>query len=158
MVGMHPAEDGEPVISVITISTVSTSGSRPDLVIASMAGSVPEKPEDGIVPLELPCGTAFFDEQQRHTTAPGLPRDGSEGLHEGAVWQGTVIAPGPDQTSVLALQLVTSAIDQSEDYRNVLLGVAHTLTYTDPSLTDAESAPEERPKGSAAEAVQNDFG
>jgi hypothetical protein len=159
MLGLHPLEDGEPALSVITISTVPTSGSRPELVIANMAGTVSERPEDGIVPLELPCGTAFFDERTRRTAAPGVPRDGSGTPIENIVWQGTVVAPGPDRASVVALQLVTPAVGQSEDYRNILLGVAHTLTYTDPSSTESdESGQEAALKSSAAEAVRNDFG
>lgn len=159
MVGMHPTEDGDLAMSVITLSTVPTRGSRPDLVIASMAGAAPERPEDGIVPLELPCGTAFLDEQRRRTVAPGQPRDGADEPLEGDVWQGTVVAPGPDSSSVVVLQLVTSALEQSDDYHNILLGVAHTLSYTDPSPSESEvSTAEAPPKGSAAEAVQNDFG
>jgi hypothetical protein len=159
MLGMHPTEDGEPALSVITISTVSTAGNKPELVIASMVGSATERPEDGIVPLDLPCGIGFLDEQKRRTTAPGLPRDGSGVPQEGTVWQGTVTTPGPDQNSVIVLQLVTPAIHQSEDYQNILLGVAHTLTFTDPSGSDADRpAAEAATKGSVAQAIQNDFG
>lgn len=159
MLGMHPTEDGELGTSVITISRVFTNGSRPELVVAGMVSTAPERPEDGIVPLELPCGTAFLAEQRRRTVAPGRSRNEGEGPLEGDVWQGTVVAPGPDASSVMVLQLVTAAVHQSGDYRNILLGIAHTLSYTDPSGSEPPGpGTAAAPQSTAAEAVRNDFG
>lgn len=160
LVGMHPDETGGAAMSVLTVSTIPTNGSNADLVVANMAGlGAAERPEEGIVPLELPCGTGFLTERTQRATAPGRAPDGSDSPLQGTVWQGTVAAPEADQSSVILLQLVTPAIDQADDYRDILLGVAHTLTFTDPYAADSatEAGPASETQGHA-EAIRNDFG
>jgi hypothetical protein len=49
------------------------------------------------------------------------------------------------------------AVDQADGYRDVLLGIAHTLTYTDPSQPGPAEQGSPAP-GSAAHQVQSDFG
>ncbi|MDQ8704239.1 hypothetical protein RCO28_17340 [Streptomyces sp. LHD-70] len=53
--------------------------------------------------------------------------------------------------------MVTPALHLADVYRDILLGVAHTLTFTDPAkpAVPAESEPSIR---SAAAAIRNDFG
>lgn len=160
LIGMHPNEEDEPVMSVITVSVVPTTGANPALVVADMASSATERPEDGIVPMELPTGIGFLAEQVRRTPVPGPPPEGSDRPLEGTLWQGTVAVPGPDSGDVIVMQLVTPAIDQREDYRNILTGFAHTLSFTDPHLPEGSGSDSDLPPapGSTAAAVQNDFG
>lgn len=159
LVGMHPNEEGEPVLSVITLSVVPSSGANPALAVADLAGSAAERPEDGIVPMELPTGVGFLAEQVRRTPAPGKPPEGSDEPLQGTMWQGTIAVPAPDSADVIVMQLVTPAVDQSEDYRNILIGFAHTLSFTDPMADDDEAEDDTPPApGSAAAAVQSDFG
>lgn len=160
LIGMHPNEEGEPVLSVITVSAVPSTGANPALVVADMAASATERPEDGIIPMELPTGIGFLAEQVRRSPAPGRPPEGSDEPREGTMWQGTVAVPGPDSDDVIVMQLVTPAIDQREDYRNILTGFAHTLSFTDPHLPEGSGGNSDlRPApGSTAAAVQDDFG
>lgn len=160
LIGMHPNEEGNPVLSVITLSVVPSTGVNPALVVADLASSAAKRPEDGIIPMELPTGTAFLAEQVRRTPAPGRPPEGSDEPLEGKVWQGTVAVSAPDGADVIVMQLVTPALDQREDYRNILTGFAHTLSFADPHLPEGSDGPlTARPvPGSAAAAVQDDFG
>ncbi|MEU8567546.1 hypothetical protein AB0C51_04125 [Streptomyces pathocidini] len=152
-IGLHP-RDGDASFSVLTVSTVPTAGIDPKLVLASMARTAPERPDEDIRPLDFPCGTGFLTEAMRRTTAPGRPPEGSEDPLEGTVWQGTVAMTGTGTPDIIMMQLVTAAVDLADDYRNVLLGAASTLTFTDPTL--AESGALE--KGSLDEASKSPFG
>lgn len=152
-IGLHPDDNGGVLSSVITASTMSASGVDPKLVIATLVKSADETPDKQIQPLSLPCGTGFLFEEERSTTAPGKPSQGSEELLEGTVWQGTVAVPAAASSEIVVLQLVTSEIDYVDDYRDVLLGCAATVTFTDPSLVQTESS-----GGSPAAQVRSPFG
>lgn len=152
-IGLHPDGSGDVLSSIITVSSISTSGLDPKLVIATLVKASDDTSENRTQPLQLPCGTGFFFDQQRTTTAPGRTGEGSDGLLEGTVWQGTVAVPAVPSSQIVVMQLVTSELDYADDYRNVLFGVASTLTFTDPSLTKTEATA----GGSVAE-VRNPFG
>jgi len=59
---------------------------------------------------------------------------------------------------IVMIQLVTLKVDQADDYRDVLLGIAHTLTYADPSQPAPGTAQDSPAPRSAAHQVQSDFG
>ncbi|MEX1654221.1 hypothetical protein ABZ960_13705 [Streptomyces pseudovenezuelae] len=151
--GLHPDGCGGILSSVITVSSMSASGVDPKLVIAGLVKSADQTPEKHIQPLELPCGTGFLFEEERITTAPGKPSDGTDELLEGTIWQGTVAVPAVASSEIVMMQLVTSEVDFVDDYRNVLLGFASTLTFTDPSLVETESR-----IGDSAAHVRSPFG
>jgi hypothetical protein len=134
--GMHPDERGEPTLSVLTASTVPTSGAHPEAVLLPMLGDGGPGPDNGLVPVELPVGTGYVWETERTTVAPTAPPDGQEGPAEGTVWQGTVAIPVPRTSSIITVQLVTPAVELADDYRGVLLGVARTVTFEDPAAPD----------------------
>ncbi|MFE3034075.1 hypothetical protein ACFXKY_20865 [Streptomyces canus] len=138
-IGLHPDGCGGILSSVITVSSMSASGVDPKLVIATLVKSADETPVRHIQPLELPCGTGFLFEEERITTAPGRPSDGTEERLEGTIWQGTVAVPAVASSEIVIMQLVTSEVDFVDDYRNVLLGFACTLTFIGPSLAKTES-------------------
>jgi hypothetical protein len=159
LLGMHPDDQGSFQQSVITVSTMPSQGMDSDLIVAGVAGlGVSENSEVDITPLQLPCGTAFFAQRRRRVPAPGRPVRG--GSREAFVWQGTIAVAHLDRTSTVVLQLVTQANDNVEDYRDILVGVAHTLTFADPYATgsDTEQDRETRAQGHAAELMRNDFG
>ncbi|MFC4493894.1 hypothetical protein ACFPA8_07065 [Streptomyces ovatisporus] len=160
LVGMHPDGNGGFPLSVLTVSTIPAQGTNAEMVVANMAGiGAAERPEDGIVPLRLPCGTGFLAERQLRTTAPGGSPEGDGRPLTGVVWQGTVAVAEPDRSSVILLQLVTPATDQADDYRDILVGVAHTVTFTDPYAEGSGRVCDGGgPEGHAAEAIRNDFG
>ncbi|MFE3855329.1 hypothetical protein ACFXPN_29880 [Streptomyces griseorubiginosus] len=136
--GMHPDERGEPTLSVLTVSTVPTSGAHPEAVLLQLLGDGGTGRGDGIVPVELPVGTGYVWETERTTVAPTAPPDGQEGPAEGTVWQGTVAIPVPRSSSIITVQLVTASVELADDYRGVLLGVARTVTFDDPSAPAAD--------------------
>ncbi|RRR84836.1 hypothetical protein [Streptomyces sp. RP5T] len=136
--GMHPDEHGGATLSVLTVSTVPTSGANPDAVLLQMMGT---GADNGIVPVELPVGTGYLLETERTTVAPTAPPEGQEGPGLGTVWQGTVAIPVPRTSSIITVQLVTASVELADDYRGVLLGIARTVTFDDPA------APEPDPVG-----------
>ncbi|WP_284433722.1 hypothetical protein [Streptomyces sp. TUS-ST3] len=138
--GMHPDESGEPTLSVLTVSTVPTSGAHPEAVLLQMLGDGGTGPDDGIVPVELPVGTGYVWETVRTTVAPTAPPEGQDEPAEGTVWQGTVGIPVPRTSSIITVQLVTPSLELADDYRGVLLGVARTVTFADPAAPAAAEA------------------
>lgn len=156
--GMHPDGNGEASLSVLTISAFPSGGANPMRVLAGMVGgNAGGKANNGMQPIELPVGVGFLIEQVRKTVAPGVPPEGQEGPLEGSVWQGTVAVPEPRTSSIITMQLVTSAVELADDYRSVLLGTARTLTFKDPTAEADQGAGPVVP-GSAAQAMQSDFG
>nr|WP_203615052.1 hypothetical protein [Streptomyces sp. SID13726] len=131
--GMHPDEHGGTSLSVLTVSTVPTSGANPDAVLLQMLGT---GVDNGIVPVELPVGTGYVLETERTTIAPTAPPEGQDDPAQGTVWQGTVAIPVARTASIITVQLVTPAVELADDYRGVLLGVARTVTFDDPAAPD----------------------
>jgi hypothetical protein len=139
--GMHPDERGEPTLSVLTVSTVPTSGAHPEAVLLQMLGDVGTGADNGLVPVELSVGTGYVWETERTTVAPTAPPDGQEDPAEGTVWQGTVAIPVLRTSSIITVQLVTPAVELADDYRGVLLGVARTVTFDDPAAPGPAEVP-----------------
>ncbi|MFI1965275.1 hypothetical protein ACH429_14380 [Streptomyces pathocidini] len=137
-IGLHPDGDDGILFSVLTVSSIAVPGVDPRLALASTVKTACERPEEDLQSVELPCGPGVLTELNRRTTAPGRPPTGSEGALEGTVWQGTLTVAGTGSSDIIMMQLVTAAAHLSDDYRNVLLGAASTLTFTDPSLPAAE--------------------
>ncbi|MFD5428719.1 hypothetical protein [Streptomyces sp. NPDC127084] len=157
LIGSHPDDAGGIAFSVLTVSTVPASGGNAKLVIASLAGTAADSADEGMRPLELPCGTGFLAEKKVVTTAPGRSAEGSDTPLEGRVWQGTVAVTGSGTSDIIMIQMVTAAVELADDYRDILLGVAHTVTFTDPSLPAAGGHEVPEP-GTAAATIRNDFG
>lgn len=155
-VGYHPDDDGTIVTSTLTVSTVATSGHNAKLVIAGLAGTAADDPDTGLRPLELHCGLGYLAEEKKRTVAPGRDPDSPEGPLRGDVWQGTVAVTGSGTPDIIVIQLVTSALHLADVYRDILLGVARTLTFTDP--TKPAPTPDQPRAGSAQAAMRDDFG
>ncbi|THA24205.1 hypothetical protein E4198_05130 [Streptomyces sp. RKND-216] len=157
--GMHPDDRGGVTTSVLTLFSVETRNVDPKAALVTlMASGAGESAETGIVPVELPCGLGFQTETVRRTMAPGRPEGGGDEPEQQPVWQGTIAIPDVRSSAIIAVQLVTSSVDLADDYRNVLRGVASTVSFTNPALADGASGAVEPEPGSAAEAVRNDFG
>ncbi|MGX1760525.1 hypothetical protein ACWIG5_27020 [Streptomyces lydicus] len=159
LLGMHLDEYDEPATSVITFSTVPAHGISAKAIIAGTVGSAADEVDGGARPLELPAGLAYFSEEKRHVPAPGRPAEG-DGPLMGDIWQGTVAVTGSGASEIVLIQLVTSAVEMAEDFRNILLGVAHTLSFTDPALSgnEADAGAREPEPDSVVAAVRNVFG
>ncbi|MEU6959748.1 hypothetical protein [Streptomyces chrestomyceticus] len=145
-IGLHPDGEGGISFSVLTVSTVPVTGVDPKLVLAGLLGTSGERPPgETLTPVELPCGLGFLSETERRTTAPGRPPEGADGPPQGTVWQGTVALTGAGTPDIIVVQLVTAAVELAADYRDVLLGTAATLTFSDPA--HPEGREEEDPPG-----------
>ncbi|MFG2211269.1 hypothetical protein [Streptomyces sp. NPDC048638] len=140
--GVHPDDGGAAAMSVITVSSLPMPGVNPKVVLTKMlADSTGTGPDEGIRPVELPIGTGFLVQSERTTVAPGLPPEGQEEPLEGTIWQGLVAVPDIASSSVITVQLVTGSVALADDYREVLLGTARTLSLTDPAAADEEPGP-----------------
>jgi hypothetical protein len=145
--GMHPDGSGSAAISALVVSTVGMPGTNPKAVLAAMLA---EGRGDGIQPVELPAGPGYLSEVVREEMAPGGENQ--------PVWQGLVAVADTRTSSVVALQLVTGSVQLADDYRGILLGVARTLSFTDPELASGGSGFTSAAGGSAVEAMRSDFG
>ncbi|NBE54763.1 hypothetical protein [Streptomyces boluensis] len=155
--GMHPDDAGGFTTSVFTVSTLPTPGNA-KLVIAGLAGSAAHDKDEELRPLELPSGLGYLAEKlapaPRSTQQPEL----NDTLPSN-VWQGTVAVAMPSNAELVVLQMVTPDLDSADDYRNILIGIARTLSFTDPDRAKADEQVQEpeAPTGAAA-AMRNDFG
>ncbi|MFR9674649.1 hypothetical protein [Streptomyces sp. TR06-5] len=158
-VGMHP-DDGDGVTtSVLTVFSVDTRGTNPKAALTTlMASGFGDSTESGVVPVELPCGLGFRAERVRPAPVPGRPADGGDQPDEEPVWQGMVAIPDIRSSAIIVMQLVSASVHLADDYRNVLQGVAGTVSFTDPAHAGGAAGETEPAPGSAAEAVRNDFG
>ncbi|MEU5018395.1 hypothetical protein AB0G60_13390 [Streptomyces angustmyceticus] len=56
------------------------------------------------------------------------------------------------------VQLVTPALELADEYRDVLLGVGHTVSFTDPSPAERADGAGATGSGAAADTTKNPFG
>ncbi|MDC2958767.1 hypothetical protein [Streptomyces gilvifuscus] len=156
--GLHPDEGGGLTVSVFTVSTVATPGNA-KLVVAGLAGSAASNCDEGVRPLVLPCGLGYLSEKQvaapRSTRRPDLNQ-----TLPSRIWQSIVAVPAPGSSELIVLQMVTPDLHTADDYRNILLGIARTLTFTDPerTATDGTDAKDSEALTGAAATMRNDFG
>ncbi|MYW69528.1 hypothetical protein GTY65_36500 [Streptomyces sp. SID8379] len=132
-IGLLPDGDGDFTSSVLTVSTVTFPGISPRLVLADLMGATSGKMQEGLRPMELPCGPGFLMERTRSAPIPGRADNEAGGPSDGRVWQGTVAVPVSGSHSIVMVQLVTAARDLADNYRDILRGVAYTLTFNDPN-------------------------
>lgn len=157
--GMHPDGQGDVAMSVLTVSSVEARSVNPKAVLATlMASGAGDTADSGIVPVQLPAGPGFVTGAVRRNRPPGALQEPNVDLLDASSWQGLVAIPDSQSSSIIAIQLVTPAVELADDYRNVLLGVASTVTFTDPDTTEVANGSMEPKPGSVAEAVRNDFG
>ncbi|MEU1853501.1 hypothetical protein ABZ499_30625 [Streptomyces sp. NPDC019990] len=156
--GVHPDDFGGFTTSVFTVSTMLTAGNSSKLVVAGLAGSAADSRGEGMRPLELPCGVAFLSEKRSPAPRSSLRPEVNEAAPS-HVWQGTIAVAAPSSPELIVLQMVTPDLDSADAYRDVLLGIARTLTFTDPAreAADDDDWEPETLTGVAA-AMRNDFG
>ncbi|MBT1097839.1 hypothetical protein [Streptomyces sp. Tu102] len=156
--GMHPNDAGGYTTSVFTVSTLPTSG-NPKLVVAGLAGSASDGKDEGTRPLELPSGLGYLSEKRLPAPRSSRRPELNDTLPS-HIWQGIVAVAAPSTPELIVLQMVTPDLDAADDYRNILLGISRTLTFTDPERATADGSSaqgSEAPTGAAA-LMRNDFG
>ncbi|MBA2809400.1 hypothetical protein E0500_018850 [Streptomyces sp. KM273126] len=156
--GVHPDDSGGFTTSVFTVSTMLTAGNSAKLVVAGLAGSAADGRDEGMRPLELPCGIGFFSEKRSPAPRSSRRPEASDAAPS-HIWQGTVAVAAPSTPELIVLQMVTPNLDSADAYRDILLGIARTLTFADPARAAADDEDQE-PEAltGAAAAMRNDFG
>lgn len=157
-IGVHPDDSGGFTTSVFTVSTMLTAGNSAKFVVAGLAGSAAEGWDEGVRPLELPCGVGFLSEKRSPAPRSSRRPEASDAAPS-HIWQGTVAVAALSAPEVIVLQMVTPDLDSADAYRDILLGIARTLTFTDPAraAADDQDREPEAPTGAAA-VIRNDFG
>lgn len=160
--GLHPDESGNANMSVLTVSMFPADGIDARFMLAEMSGMADGVSKGGMRPLELPEGIGYLSEEERRgSPSRGAVEDGEDPFVE-TFWQGTVAVVEPGGADIIVLQLVTPALWMVDEYRSILLGVSHTLTFTDPSTPRQSGSyrvpPQTSGSSSVAAAVQEDFG
>ena len=109
-------------------------------------------------PLELPCGVGFLSEKRPPAPRSSLRPEVNDALPS-HIWQGTIAVAAPSTPELIVLQMVTPDLGSADAYRDILLWIARTLTFTDPTRAagDEENREPEALTGAAA-AMWNDFG
>jgi len=153
-VGVHPDDDGVDSLSVLTFSRAPMSGNDPLRVLTRMMAD-PGTGLEEFQPVELTAGVGFVAECERRVSAARSEADGDTSGH--TVWQGMVAIPHKATSSVVVVQLVTPSVHLAEEYRSILVGVAHTVSFTDPNAPAPEAGGGGDLSGEAA-AVRDVFG
>ncbi|MEB8342683.1 hypothetical protein [Streptomyces endophyticus] len=154
--GLHPGQAGEtPAMSTLVVSKMSVpSGGAKAALTGLIPASAGASPGEGARPVELPCGLGFVTEREQRTASPKQDPE-TQAFQEMPVWQGTVAIPDSRSSTVYFVQLVTAETEQTDAYRDVLLGVARTVTFTAPEADTAASPPYLAPEDGD---VRNIFG
>ncbi|MFI7404702.1 hypothetical protein ACIBW9_30200 [Streptomyces sp. NPDC049541] len=132
-IGAHPEEDGSAfMVSVLTVAEQPLEGIKPALALAGALDALGAGGATEATMVDLPCGPALFtDEIERAPASPA--REGADPDDaEDRVWRGTVLIPNRTGSSVYLMQLTTAALAYEAEYREILLAMAHTVTFDDP--------------------------
>ena len=136
--GLHQDGRGAVHSSVLTLSARPLDGVAPGPVLADLRTRAVADggAAVGALLVELPPGPALLLERQEQ--APG----------QRSLWTGTVAVACAARDRVALLQLNSAATGLAAEYREVLLGTAHTLRFPD-AEPEAEAEPQAEPEAEA---------
>ncbi|MFG2739003.1 hypothetical protein ACGFY0_02875 [Streptomyces chartreusis] len=150
--GMHYADDGSSASSVFTVALTDIEWA-PAKVTAVRAVSLRESAEN-VALLTLP-GSRPAAISDTVITMPAL-----EGVPSHEVYQCNLYIPAPSGTQLGVLTLSTTAVGSQKHYRELMEGIAHTVSFHDPlpeikriARGDATDGP-----GGIANDIASDFG
>lgn len=152
--GMHHADDGSSAVSVFTVALQDIEWAPPK-VIALRAVSLRECPENvGVLSLPGRHPAAVSDTVARVPAAEGLP---SQDLY-----QCNLYVPAPSGTQLAVLTLSSPAVGSRREYRDMMEGIAHTVSFQDPMPEIERAARGENgadgPSSNVQNAIAADFG
>lgn len=149
--GLHQGRDADVHSSVLALTAEPLSGAVPGLVLADLlARATADASTAGVQPLELPSGPGLLVEQLCERTAPRFDGAGPQDWPVVPVWTGTVALASAAQDRLALLQLSSAATALAAEYREVLLGTAHTLAFPAPAEPAAVPRP---PRSRIADAL-----
>ncbi|MEU5974552.1 hypothetical protein [Streptomyces sp. NPDC047315] len=133
--GVHAVGDGEFSISWLSLSDVQTHAPTGGLAAARCALALVETPLGTVLHRdlpELPCRAPAALVTYRLSNTPGRP--GAAILTPPRdVLQARLAVARPSGSRTVIVDLTTTAMEFSDDYVEILLGVGRTLSFTDPS-------------------------
>ncbi|MGW0560944.1 hypothetical protein ACWDZ4_09970 [Streptomyces sp. NPDC003016] len=150
--GMHYADDGSSASSVFTVALRDIDWA-PARITAVRAVSLRESAEN-VGLLTLPGGrpAAVSDTM---ITMPALEEVPSQD-----VYQCNLYIPAPSGTQLGVLTLSTTAVGSRKHYRDMMQGIAHTVSFHDPmpEIERAARGDKADGAGSIADDIASDFG
>ncbi|MFB6937638.1 hypothetical protein [Streptomyces chartreusis] len=148
--GMHYADDGSSASSVFTVALTDIEWA-PAKVTAVRAVSLRESAEN-VALLTLP-GSRPAAISDTVITMPAL-----EGVPSHEVYQCNLYIPAPSGTQLGVLTLSTTAVGSRKHYRELMLGIAHTVSFHDPLPEIERTARDDNATGPDGGAIASDFG
>ncbi|MER5938306.1 hypothetical protein ABT121_13400 [Streptomyces sp. NPDC001928] len=150
--GMHYADDGSSATSVFTVALQDIEWAPAKVTAVSAVSSRESAENVGL--LTLPGGrpASICDTL---ITVPALA-----GLPSQDLYQCTLYIPAPSGTQLGVLTLSSTAVDCRGYYRDMLAGIAHTVSFHDPMPEIERAARGEGADGpgGAANDIASDFG
>lgn len=150
--GMHYADDGSSASSVFTVALRDIDWA-PAKITAVRAATVRESAEN-VELLTLPGGRpASINDTV--ITMPAL-----EGVPSHDVYQCNLYVPAPSGMQLGVLTLSTTAVGSREHYRELLAGIAYTVSFHDPlpEIERAARGDSADGAGGGADDIASDFG
>lgn len=148
--GMHHADDGSSAPSVLTVALRDIEWG-PAKVTAVRAVSLRESAEN-VALLTLP-GSRPAAISDTLITMPAL-----EGVPGHEVYQCNLYIPAPSGTQLGVLTLSTTAVASRKHYRELMEGIAHTVSFHDPLPEIERTARGDATDGPGANDIASDFG
>lgn len=150
--GMHYADDGSSASSVFTVALRDIEWA-PAKITAVRAVSLRESAEN-VKLLTLPGGRPASISDTM-ITMPALG-----GIPSRELYQCNLYIPAPSGAQLGVLTLSSTAVDSRKHYRDLMEGIAHTVSFHDPlpEIERAARGDKVDGAGSAADDIASDFG
>ncbi|EGX54947.1 hypothetical protein SZN_35347 [Streptomyces zinciresistens K42] len=147
--GLHFADDGSSVTSVVTVALRDIEWAPPKLTAVRAAAA--RESAGGVELLALPGGRpgSMCDTLVTVPAVAGLPAQ--------ELYQCDVYVPAPSGAQLAVLALSTTAVSARGHYRDLMKAVAHTVAFHDP-LPDIERTVRGDGPGGIKDSVTADFG
>ncbi|WP_189039872.1 hypothetical protein [Streptomyces daqingensis] len=122
--GMHLADDGSSAASVFTVTLQQIDWSPPKVTVLRAVASRESAANIGLLTLPGDNPASVADTLVREFSVPGQrPQD---------LYQCTVYVPDPSGLQLAILTLSTTAVSVRPHYRQMMEGVAYTVSFVDP--------------------------
>ncbi len=132
-IGAHPEENGSTfMVSVLTVAEQPLKGIKPALALAGALDALGAGGDTEATMVDLLCGPALLTDAIERAPAPPTREGVDPDDAEDSVWRGTVLIPNRTGSSVYLMQLTTAVLAYEAEYREILLAMAHTVTFDDP--------------------------
>jgi hypothetical protein len=127
--GVHPDENGGESIATLGITIHAVDDLNANFALARIASLMKSWGKDiETVEIALPGGPGIVASAVSEFTNLDVPEAARE-----RIWQTRIMVPFPDGSRILALEITTVFPEQAQNYRDILIGVARTITFEPPT-------------------------